>query len=74
VQDWLQEQLATHRVDDFFGAIERMSVQDDPLAISPEEIAAEIEALRAQQLAWPQTPIEHGATLWSSTAVSTHPP
>ena len=51
VQAWLQEQLAAQRVDGFFAAIERMGVQDDPSAMSPEEVAAEIEAMRAQQRA-----------------------
>jgi hypothetical protein len=51
VQAWLQDQLATQRVDALFGAIERMSAQDEPAAMSPEEVAAEIEAMRAERRA-----------------------
>ena len=49
LQAWLQDQLAARRVDGFFDAIERMSAQNEPSAMSPEEVAAEIETLRAQQ-------------------------
>lgn len=51
LQAWLQEQLAAQRVDAFFAAIERMGAQDEPAAMSPEEVAAELEAMRAQRRA-----------------------
>ena len=51
LQAWLHEQLAAQRVDGFFAAIERMSAHDEPAAMSPEEVAAEIKAMRVQQRA-----------------------
>lgn len=44
-----QEQPGARRVAGFFAALERMSAQPDPAALSPEEVATEIEAMRARQ-------------------------
>ncbi len=45
----LREQLKTRRVDELFGAIDRMAAVDEPAAMSAEEVAEEIAAMRAER-------------------------
>lgn len=45
----LREQLKTRRVDELFGALDRMAAVDEPAAMSAEEVAEEIAAMRAER-------------------------
>ena len=51
LERWLRDQLKTQRVDDLFAAMERMRSVDEPVAMSPEEVAHEIAAMRAERRA-----------------------
>ena len=51
LEKWLREQLASQNTDAFFGAMQRMAAVDEPSLMSAEEVALEIEALRAQRRA-----------------------
>lgn len=51
LEQWLREQLRTQRVDDLFAAMDRMAGVDEPPAMSPEEVAEEIAAMRAERRA-----------------------
>ena len=55
LEKWLREQLRTHRMDQLFSAMDRMSVVDDPAIMSPETVAAEIAAMRAERRAHSQS-------------------
>lgn len=47
----LREQLRTRRQDAFFAALERMEQVTEPPAMSPEETAREIRAMREERRA-----------------------
>ena len=47
----LRERLKSQRVDELFGAMDRMAAVDTPAAMSPEEIAEEIRVMRTEQRA-----------------------
>ncbi len=49
LERWLRDQLESQRVDDLFTAMERMASVDEPPALSPEEVAREIAAMRAER-------------------------
>ena len=49
VEKWLREQLKSQRVDQLFSAMERMSAVGDPDVLSPEAVAQEIAAMRAER-------------------------
>lgn len=51
LEKWLREQLRTQRMDQLFSAMDRMSAVDDPAIMSPEAVAAEIAAMRAERRA-----------------------
>ena len=51
VEKWLREQLKVQRVDQLFSAMERMSSVDEPPIMSPEAVAEEIAAMRAERRA-----------------------
>lgn len=51
LERWLREQLKTQRVDEFFAAMDRMAVVDEPALMSPEEVAKELAAMRAERRA-----------------------
>ncbi len=53
IEKLLREQLKTQNVDDLFEAMDRMAAVDEPIAMSPEEVAEEIEAMRAERRAKP---------------------
>ncbi len=46
IERWLREQLKRRRTDELFEAMDRMAEVDKPAPMSPEEIAAEVAALR----------------------------
>lgn len=47
----LRDQLKSQRVDELFGAMDRMATADEPAVMSPEEVAAEITTMRAERRA-----------------------
>jgi hypothetical protein len=49
LEKWLREQLKTQRVDALILAMERMSSVEEPAMLSPEEVSAEIAAMRAER-------------------------
>ena len=49
LEQLLREQLKNQRVDALFTAMERMSAVDEPAVMSPEEVAEEIAAMRAER-------------------------
>ena len=51
LEKWLREQLRAQQVDRLFPAMDRMSAMNDPAILSPEAIAAESAALRAERRA-----------------------
>lgn len=51
LERWLREQLKTQRVDEFFCALDRMAAVDEPAVMSPEEVAQEVAAMRAERRA-----------------------
>jgi hypothetical protein len=51
VEQWLREQLKNQRVGELFAAMDRMADVSEPAAMSPEEVAEEIAAMRAARRA-----------------------
>jgi len=51
LEQWLRDQLKTQRVDGLFAAMDRMAAVDEPAVMSPEEVAQEIAAMRAERRA-----------------------
>ncbi len=51
LEQWLREQLKAQRLDALFTAMERMAAVKEPAVMSPEEVAAEITAMRAERRA-----------------------
>jgi hypothetical protein len=49
LEKWLREGLKRQRVDQLFAAMDRMSGVDEPAAMSPEEVAEEIAAMRGER-------------------------
>lgn len=49
LEPWLREQLAAQRVSELFDAIDRMVSIKEPAAMTPEELAVEITALRGKR-------------------------
>jgi hypothetical protein len=47
----LRDQLKAQRVDELFVAMDRMAAVDEPAVMSPEEVAQEIAAMRAERRA-----------------------
>jgi len=47
----LREKLQMQRIDEFFVASERMAQVSEPSAMSPEEVADEIRAMREERRA-----------------------
>ena len=46
IEKLLRDQLQAKRQDEFFAAMERMEQVTEPCAMSPEEVAEEIRAVR----------------------------
>lgn len=51
LERWLRDQLKAQRVDELFVAMDRMAAVDEPAVMSPEEVAREIAAMRAERRA-----------------------
>jgi len=51
VEKWLREQLRAQRVDQLFSAMDLMDAVDEPAIMSPEAVAAEMAAMRAERSA-----------------------
>jgi len=51
IESLLRERLKAQRVKELFEAMERMSAVDDPPYMSPEEVAEEVKAMRAERRA-----------------------
>jgi len=47
LEQWLREQLRAKREEELFAAMERMAAVPEPAAMSPEEVAEELRAMRA---------------------------
>ena len=51
LEKWLREQLSSQRADALLQAAERMSAVEDADILSPEAVAEEIAAMRAERRA-----------------------
>ena len=51
IERMLREQLKTQRVDELFGAMNRMAAIDTPATMSSEEVAEEIRVMRIERRA-----------------------
>ena len=51
LEKWLREQLKAQRANQLISAMDRMSAVDDPAILSPEAVAIEIAAMRAERRA-----------------------
>ncbi len=51
IERLLRERLKTQRVDELFGAMDRMAAVNTPAALTPEEVADEIRVMRAERRA-----------------------
>jgi hypothetical protein len=49
LEKWLRAQLKAQRIDQLFSVIDRMSAIDEPAIMSPEAVAEEIAAMRAER-------------------------
>ena len=48
LERWLRDQLRVQPIEELFAAMNRMAAIGEPAAMSPEEVAEEIAAMRAQ--------------------------
>lgn len=51
LEKWLRDQLQEQHVDELFAAMDRMAAIDEPPVMSPEDVAAEMAAMRAARRA-----------------------
>jgi hypothetical protein len=51
IERWLREELKARRVDELFTAMDRMAAENEPAIMSPEEVADELRAMRAERRA-----------------------
>jgi hypothetical protein len=51
LEEWLRERLRDQRANQLFSAMDRMSAVNDPAILSPEAVAEEIAAMRAERRA-----------------------
>lgn len=51
LEKWLRDQLKDQLVDELFSAMDRMAGVNEPTVMSPEEVAHEIAAMRAERRA-----------------------
>ena len=49
IERMLREQIKSKQVDELFTAMDRMAAMDMPAAMTPEEVAEEIRAMRAER-------------------------
>jgi hypothetical protein len=50
-EKWLREQLKAQHVDELFSAMDRMAALDAPPIMTPDAVAEEIAAMRAERRA-----------------------
>jgi hypothetical protein len=48
LEAWLRDQLKAKRVDDLFAAMTRMDMEDETEALTPEQVSAELTAMRVE--------------------------
>ncbi|MBB4844511.1 hypothetical protein HNP55_003055 [Paucibacter oligotrophus] len=48
-EKWLRDQLRERQVDELFSALDRMAGVDEPAEMSPENVARDIAAMRAER-------------------------
>jgi hypothetical protein len=53
LERWLRDQLKAQRLDHLFSAMDRMANEDAPAIMSPEQVAEELAAMRAERRARP---------------------
>jgi hypothetical protein len=51
LEEWLRKQLKAKAAEQLFAAMDRMAAVNDPSYMSPEEVAEEIKAMRAERRA-----------------------
>jgi hypothetical protein len=51
LEEILREQLRSQKIDELFAAMDRMAAVPDPAPMSPEEVAQELAAMRAERRA-----------------------
>lgn len=51
LEEWLRRQLKAKAAEELLAALDRMDAVDDPSYMSPEEVAEEIKAMRAERRA-----------------------
>lgn len=51
VEKWLRDQLEERQVDELFAAMDRMACVGEPAVMSPQDVADEIAAMRAERRA-----------------------
>ena len=51
LERWLRDQLKSQHIEELFAAMDRMAAAPEPSPMSPEEVAQEIAAMRAQRRA-----------------------
>jgi hypothetical protein len=51
LEEWLRKQLRAKAAEQLFAVMDRMAAVDDPTYMSPEEVAEEIRAMRAEKRA-----------------------
>jgi hypothetical protein len=51
LEKWLRDQLKAQRRDQLFSAMERMAIEEAPATMSPEQVAEELAARRAERRA-----------------------
>lgn len=51
IEKWLREELKARQTDELFASMDRMAAVNEPAAMSPEEVAEEIRAMRAERRA-----------------------
>ena len=51
LEKWLRDQLRAQHVDQLFSVMDRMGAVGEPAIMSPEEVAEEIAAMRAERRA-----------------------
>ena len=51
LEEWLRKKLKAKAAEQLFAAMDRMAAVNDPSYMSPEEVAEEIKAMRAERRA-----------------------
>ena len=51
LEKWLRDQLKAQRLDQLLTAMDRMANEDAPVTMSPEQVAEELAAMRAERRA-----------------------